>query len=99
VVEGAEQDVKDAALRRLLALHALQLADTEPSVAMRNVRAGDYVRLHGTRCYVRQVIDGAPSGSPERSITLKVNYHGPDGAATTFAYAADVRIPLLARTL
>lgn len=96
-VEQADEETVRAALRGLLGLHLHDLADAEPMVAMRNVREGDYVRLHGTVCVVRGVLDRAESHSPKRSITLKVNYHRPDGPESTFAYAADVRIPLVAR--
>lgn len=92
-----DPDVKDAALRNLLALHEVALEEETPMVAMRNVRVSDYVRLHGCTCYVRQVLDDAPSRSRYRSITLKVELHKPGGTRQTFAYSADVRIPLLAR--
>jgi hypothetical protein len=96
-VEHADDETVRAALRGLLGLHLHELRHNEPQVAMRNVQEGDYVRLHGTASYVREVLDRAPSRSPQRAITLKVNHHRPDGPQGTYAYSADVRIPLVAR--
>lgn len=97
VADAADPEVANAALWHLLALHALAQEHTEPVVAMRNVREGDLVRLAGTQCYVREVLDNAPSRSQQRTITLKVRLHGPSGRDETFAYGAYVTIPLIAR--
>lgn len=96
-VEQADEETVRAALRGLLGLRLHELRHDEPQVAMRNVRAGDHVRLHGTVCFVREVIDRAESRVRWRGITLKVNYHGPDGAPTTYCYPAEASIPLVAR--
>jgi hypothetical protein len=92
-VEDASAIVKDAALRHLLALHAFTLETPEPSIALRNVREGDYVRLHGTACYVEQVVN-----ADKPTLTLHVRAHSAGGPGpTTFAYDRDVQIPLVAR--
>jgi hypothetical protein len=99
VAAAAEREVLEAAASHLLALHALQLKDDEPSVAVRNVRVGDYVRLHGIKCYVYAIRDVAKARTQDRAIHLKVNYHRKGGPESSFAYAAYVRIPLIARPL
>jgi len=91
-----EQTVR-LALSHLLALHLSADKDTEPVVAMRNVKPGDYVRLHGSVAYVREVLDPAVSRVYNRAITLKVNLHNPDGKADTYIYDANVTIPLVYR--
>jgi hypothetical protein len=96
-VDQADEETLRAALRGLLGLHLHQLRYNEPQIAMRNVLEGDYVRLHGTVSFVREVLDQAVSRSPKRSITLKVNYHTPGGPQATYAYAANTSIPLVAR--
>ena len=96
-VERASEETLRSACRGLLALHIFAQEEDEPVVAMRNVRVGDYVRLHGCVSYVREIWDEAPERSPKRSIGLKVNAHGPDGLQLSYAYDADVHIPLVAR--
>lgn len=91
-VEGADEETVRHACRKLLGLHLIDLDETEPQVAMRNVRESDYVRLHGTMCYVERV-----SNPESQTITLKVRLHRPDGPERTFAYDRDVRIPLVGR--
>lgn len=89
---AANPEVVAVAAGHLLALHRFQLEDGEPSAAMRNVRVGDYVRLHGTKCYVERIVNG-----DKPTITLKVRLHSPSGAEGTYSYDRDVRIPLIAR--
>jgi hypothetical protein len=88
VEQASEADVRSA-LRRLLALHVVDLKQSEPMVAMRNVRVGDYVRLHGTKCWVADIVNPG-----KHTITLMVVV---GGYKATFAYQRDVRIPLIAR--
>lgn len=92
-----DEETVRLALSHLLALHAFGDKETEPQVAMRNVKVGDYVRLHGIVCYVREVRDQATSRIYTRGIHLKVNYHGPDGTESAFSYSANVTIPLVYR--
>lgn len=88
-----EVDVRSA-LRHLLGLHMCSLADEGPMVAMRNVEKGDYVRLHGVKCYVAEVDHRGTEG---QTVYLRVSYHRPGNKLETFAYSRDVRIPLIAR--
>lgn len=91
-VREADPEVAHAALRGLLALHLFNLDDDEPSVAMRNVRVGDVVRLHGTP---REVRDIHKTDHPESAITRLVQWG--QGCADTFIYDRNVRIPLVYR--
>lgn len=78
-------EVKDAALAYLLSLHLHHLEDDLPQVAMRNVRVGDIVMLHGVALAVEKIINPY-----KPCITLQTRL----GA---FAYDRDVRIPLFSR--
>lgn len=98
IADAGDRQALEGALESLLALRLLADQDTEPQVAMRNVRAGDVLRLlDGSLCHVLEVSDNAPSRSFQRGIHLKVAYHNPDGRQTSFSYPADVSVPLLAR--
>lgn len=97
VVDEADAEVVRRAMMRLFALHMFGTEDTEARIAMRNVRVGDYVRLHGGVSCVREALDNADQRTSTRGITLKVNIGGPGGHALTYCYPADVTIPLVAR--
>lgn len=98
VVEQADglHELKDAALRHLLALHMFNLVDEHPKVAMRNVREGDIVELGGA---IRKVVEKVGDGKRGHSVSLQaVLQHAPGVESSgVFRNGGDVRIGLLHR--
>lgn len=94
VVEQADQDVKDAALRRLLALHMYDLTDKHPQAAMRNLRVGDVVEMSGRDHHVFEKVGDGQGG---KTVQIRTVYDGEDprGAEPRlFAYDGDVHVAL-----
>ena len=83
-----------SALRKLLALHMFNLADEDPQVAMRNVRIGDVVSVHGFNVTVQAI-----RNREKATITIIGRLYGSEDTdkERTFAYDRDVRIPLKRR--
>ena len=91
-VAQADQETKDAALRDLLALHMFGLTATDPTVAVRNVKEGDVVELHGMTSTVTQKLGDGKNG---HAVNLHVTSGDrDDDTGRLFAYDVDVRIPL-----
>jgi len=92
-VAQADQETKDAALRHLFALHMHELTAAYPTVAMRNVKSGDVVTLHGAD---HTVVEKTGDGQRGHVVNLQVVFSPARGVdhSKVFAYEGDVRIPL-----
>lgn len=96
-VEQADQRTKDAALRRLLALHMYDVTNVHPQVSMRNVRPGDIV---GVSDVPRRVLERTGLGDHNTTVTISVIPEHADRETTTpglVAYDGDVHLSLLHR--
>lgn len=91
-VATADQETKDAALRRLLALHIFDLKSEHPQVAMRNIRVGDVVQMAGIAC---RVVD--KDGDGKNGHTVGITTRTVNDVEQTFRYSGDMHVTLLGR--